>query len=408
MAKKKKIKWLIPAIIIAAVIILIAATSQCTIEEKAISNFTGTGDEDSSGGGGGGGGGNGATDDECDDDETCIDCDAVFKGIVPLGRTGLRMMAIGHWECEDICPDPNDNCVLNPTDEIPIRKYTDPDNPPDCKCLPKKPGDCNWYDANYGEGTDNLQCGGSCPANQICTSWFDKPNNVAHCECLPFEETDDCGFHVEGDITSFVAERVERPPYTPEELQKLCYGRCLDKDEKCVFWLDQEMHPHCECKEAAQDDDDDQNGDQNGEDDEEIYCRDISISSDGSDWWKCLYGTCYDAQEECMYDQVNNNCFCQDKDDCGWHFDLDELPEIIKELAGLSPEERVKWIRDRIDHFCYGDCDSVEDVCKFYEYEGYLMCECIEDYGDIDFGDFPVTGDQCITTRDNLGVCVTR
>lgn len=413
MARKNKMKnflvgyWWV--LIILIVLVLLVATSMCSVEESAIFGTTNDTDGGFIGTGGGGGGGGGAPSGPCPDPEpNCIDCDAKWKGVSPFGKLFTRkidasfdsgsllasdvsvgsarivpMFGFGYWECDDVCPDPGDNCVLNPVDTVPSGGYTDISEPPDCKCLPKLPGECNWYDANYGEGSDNLQCGGSCPTGLTCQSWTVEHVGIDMCDCLKGPQSEICGFHKPDDLlTSFEVSW---------QNAKNCWGWCDDEGDVCTYWKDQNGNPRCDCLEEEPE----------VVDPTETDCWDVRLDSK-TDFWRCFLARC-DNNEECMFDPETISCFCQDPEVCAWHITQEILVK-AREIYERSGMEAVKqWLMDNIDMLCHGGCDNPKEECIVYKDNyGLFKCDCVIQGDDFDNDGLP---DSCPVEG---GVCVVR
>ena len=95
-----------------------------------------------------------------------------------------------HWECYGKCINTDERCVMIPSEEYyEYLKYSW-NNPLECTCLKPSPGECNWYDASYGEGSDNIQCGGSCPTGYRCKSR--SSGSISYCNCELEEQTTPC------------------------------------------------------------------------------------------------------------------------------------------------------------------------------------------------------------------------
>lgn len=216
-------------------IILILLVRGC---EQPFTIDSGTGDGTPSAGSSGGGGGGGSSSSGTtppEDGFQCEDCTAEFVSdpFFQSDRLGIvqRISRIpqGTWECRGSCEyngvaQTDYNCVPNPTNETPEGGYDDYyGEKPECWCLKEEPGQCNWYDSNYGEDYDNLQCGGSCSTGQTCASWTENGKDI--CECVIDEDSQEdipCGFHNvdSGDLTSL--------RYVTE-----CFGSCTVAGDAC-------------------------------------------------------------------------------------------------------------------------------------------------------------------------------
>lgn len=270
---------------------------------------------------GSGGGGSGGTPAPAGGDEGCVgDCPAVWVEDAPIktARSGglldmfkigdiAPILAIGEWNCEGTCKDEDELCIFNPTDVIPDGGYDNPNSPPNCVCLKPAPGSCNFYDANYGVGAENIVCGGSCPLNSQCMKF--NADAVDVCRCLKSYGSDDCGLHYpEQYLQSSSGEYVV--PGTIDEDD--CYGFC-DIATLCTFDYDYDFDtkakvPICYCPESPVD-----NGD-NGDPDYEIRpeCETILNPFSQKD---CDIGACkvllYDVQ--CLFQENKlggNECYC--------------------------------------------------------------------------------------------------
>lgn len=254
MARKKKRKkqplwlwWLLGAL---ALLLLIGGVSYFFGDEGIPFNIGDDGADVTAGGGGGSGGGGGgsAAGDNCEpvwvsdlapmkwrDDfvkevQKVGDIDKVdMEGIV-VNPGVFAGLGSGRYECAGTCANEAKNCMLNPTDNIPEGGFTVPGGEkPDCVCLAPNPGDCNWYDDDYGEDDDmDLKCGGFCKKGD-CESWVE--NGREWCDCLSSEV--ECGFH---DVT-FDGDGIDgflmMLPYSEEQLKEMCYGECYEDHDEC-------------------------------------------------------------------------------------------------------------------------------------------------------------------------------
>jgi len=357
--KQKKTMWVIIAIIAALFIFGGLGGEEYTDEDddNATGSHTGTG------GGGGGGSSSGGETTPPDGGFECVDCETVFlEGNPGIVAGAFREPSFwqrfikpkGHWNCLGTCiyngNDVSDkyNCVLDPTNEIPENGYDDiTGERPDCWCLPKSSGPCNFYDANYGEGIDNLQCGGSCPVGATCNS-FGGPDNNKFCECTTPDSDTKCGFHLDGSI-------IRNPSF--DDYERACYGSC-DLNEECEFWLDQEQRPQCGC---------------GGYQEPKVTCDKVDVS-DGN-WGKCwTQGVC-NVGNECVYNQYTQSCGCQSASGCGWHITIDQAKELQNQFSSLP--EAIKYILSNWQLYCYGTCSSSE-YCQYFQsdYNGRTIHDC--------------------------------
>jgi hypothetical protein len=111
----------------------------------------------------------------------------------------LWVSADREWICTGDCSSPYESCQLVPTDEMPEHGWINPNEPPNCDCLPDTGGDCNWYDLYHGDGSIEAVCGGYCPADKDCISWVDSDSDTAYCKCLDPDDPlppsgDECGW----------------------------------------------------------------------------------------------------------------------------------------------------------------------------------------------------------------------
>lgn len=222
--KKKHMLWIVLAIALGA--LLLFGFKGCSTGLNLGDEFIGGGDETggtSTAGGGGGGGGSTATDD-CGAD--WISDSFPTLNTLWVGEDGLEVDPLitktGHWECVGTCADAGNRCVLEPTNEIPEDGWDSlVGSKPNCVCLTPEGGPCNFYDENYGEDEDDIECGGSCPSDQECVTWGDSVIGSKFCECK-YSDPDDanCGFHFPAGVSekNYVND--------PEEAQKYCYGGC--------------------------------------------------------------------------------------------------------------------------------------------------------------------------------------
>lgn len=329
-----------------------------------------TGDGSGSGGSGGGGGGGSSGDGSAPDGGfVCDTCDTEFlvgnPGVVTSSYTTAPLKYYfpfvvkpeGHWNCVGECVyngvvQSDYNCVIDPTHEIPDGGYDDiTGEQPQCYCLKKNPGSCQWYDANYGGGIDDLQCGGSCPPGEVCTTW--KENGKEVCDCLAEEEEPDCEFHMEDILTGWGDPSLQ-------DYESACYGACPYGDE-CIFWVDKNNQPYCDCDGTPPED--------------EIMCDQIDASNPFNCWTQ---GICANIDNECVYNQYTKNCECQGKDDCGWHITVEQAKQLIEQYGSI--QGALGYIMSNNDLYCYGKCTNVGDKCyasvvqEGFDY--YYDCSC--------------------------------
>ncbi|MBW2710182.1 MAG: hypothetical protein JRD04_13180, partial [Deltaproteobacteria bacterium] len=278
MAKKKKYKpskKVIGMSVLAVLVILFAvfwlvphiSTKMFNSEDY---NYTSNGSIDmSSNGGGSGGGGGGTPATTGDGEDGCVgECPAVWVEDEPMKSTrdgglldffGIDRFLVpaptGEWECEGLCKNEAELCIFDPTDVVPAEGYVDPNIPPNCVCLKPQAGGCNFYDANYGVGDENIICGGSCPYNSQCMIF--PSGEVDVCRCLVSPYGDECGMHYpEQYLKSPSGELVVPNTLTEDD----CYGFCTIANT-CTFDYDFDFDikakiPVCYCPESpAQDPD---------------------------------------------------------------------------------------------------------------------------------------------------------
>lgn len=243
--KMKKEYYLYAAIAVVMLLFLLKPKTEMALLPNA------SGSTPSGGGGGGGGGGDGTTETAPPDDGfICTTCESNFlvgnptlvtnrlSGPSVWNYISPRTKPQGHWNCEGTCMwegavATGYNCVPDPTNEIPENGYDDiTGDRPDCWCLKQNPGECNFYDANFGSGIDNQQCGGSCPVGSVCTSWTDGAKQ--HCECT--EESGgplDCGWQA-------------LSPLLTKTTGGSCYGEC-PSNQVCSVVTSTTRPDECKC-----------------------------------------------------------------------------------------------------------------------------------------------------------------
>lgn len=157
----------------------------------------------------------------------------------------------GTWQCTGKCIynglDVSDkyNCVPEPSSSVPDEGYNEySGEKPQCVCIKKNPGECKFYDSNYGSGTDNLQCGGSCPPGLTCASY--KFNGRQICNCTKPADVVDCGFHFPDSSVTAISGNTE------DDFERACYGWCENtKSNDCKFYMGTGLNglpePKCDC-----------------------------------------------------------------------------------------------------------------------------------------------------------------
>jgi len=249
MAKDKNTIWWIVGII--AIIFILSGTQ--LPQMQSIVNDTATTSSGHGGGGGGGGSGGGDGGTIPDEGFQCDNCESQFLVGNPnfvtetylkptfFQRIGIAPKPQGHWNCIGTCiyngVDLSEtyNCVPDPESEIPDDEFDDiAGEKPDCWCLKKESGPCNWYDSNYGEGLDDYQCGGSCPVGETCTEII-SGTGKKQCECTAEgNHAVGCGFNLP------ISLRVHE--------SETCYGDC-PSGEICTYTpASLTMISDCSCK----------------------------------------------------------------------------------------------------------------------------------------------------------------
>ena len=244
--KKFKVDKKVMALAVVAILALMFAGSKLIHSDIMNINYTyngsGAGADTFSATGGGSGGGGGAPTTTGDDDGCVGECPAVWVEDDPIRtpssgglldffsiKTFMPALTTGEWTCEGLCKNEVELCLFDPTDVIPANGYNNPNNPPDCICLKPQPGACNFYDANYGVGEENIKCGGSCPYNSQCMRYNFGNEDVCRCLYNPYSKN--CGLHYpEQYLQSSTGEFVV--PNSPSEAD--CYGLC-DIATLCTF-----------------------------------------------------------------------------------------------------------------------------------------------------------------------------
>lgn len=318
MTKKKNSKTDYKMFVVILLVLAIFTSSAKVTPDTTHLNDTNDTDTTSPIGGGifmGGGGGGGSTPPAPVDTGCVGECPAVWVedepvkstrgGLLDLFNIQLIPLSTGSWSCEGLCKNEAELCIFNPTDVIPDGGYTNKDNPPECVCLRPQPGACNFYDANYGVGEENIICGGSCPFNSQCMKF--NSGDVDVCRCLNSPYSDECGMHYpEQYLKSSSGELVVPNDLTEDN----CYGYCTIAT-LCTFGYDTDFDikarvPICYCPEL-------QDQDQQDEPDTIIYCESIENPRSQSD---CDVGACTVLMYgvECLFgidkESGNNICYC--------------------------------------------------------------------------------------------------
>ena len=232
---KKTLKYGVPILLILFILALIGIGTVIlpTMDLNQTDNDTngtlaslaGIGDANSGGGAGGG-----TPPASTGDDEGCVgECPSVWVEDEPLLKGGfdffglmtLPPLVTGHWECEGVCHDKSQLCLFNPTDVMPTGWETSPDLPPDCICIEPKSGGCNFYDANYGIGDQNIKCGGNCLEGSMCMRSTFEFKDV--CKCMLPYDSDECGLHYPKQYLGSSTGEFVKPGAITE---KDCYGTC--------------------------------------------------------------------------------------------------------------------------------------------------------------------------------------
>lgn len=346
------------------VLLIIYLVNTKPVGPQSLLNVSG-GTPPSLGGGGGGGGGDGGTTIP-DEGFQCTDCTAnFFEGNAGLITNSYLQPTLinrifpftkprGHWNCDGICTyngvDVSDeyNCVIDPTDQIPEHGYNDiTGEKPECWCLKKNPGSCNWYDANYGQGIDNVQCGGGCPPGQTCTNYT--LNGKANCQCTINDGNDnaDCGWKEEPIITSL----------TKQTTQKVCEGNCPSGQEcKTVPAGETAFNQYdCECITIPPSD--------------HTPCDQVKVSH----WTDCwTQGVCPITTESCTYNVKSNGCECKDGKDCTLHL-TNEQVEQAKRYVYFDFLQQIVAQYPKL--YCYGTCSTSSQICGLDTSYGCLCSE---------------------------------
>lgn len=271
--KNQKILLIVGSVLV--ILFLLSQSKNMSVTD--IGNASSGGTSTSGGGGGGGGGGGDGGGVTPPDGFVCETCDAQFLVGNPTFvtdnyvRPGLEdylpflPKKQGHWNCIGPCTyqgvdvSATFNCVIDPTAEIPEGGYDSiVGEQPDCVCLKRNPGECNWYDANFGEGIDNLQCGGSCPPGERCVSGT--ANGKDQCRCTKDDAVVECGFHfVDGNGDSYELSSTALSGLSEQDFIDACSGWCEDTQsmENCVYWRNSTDYgntwtPACSCRQGQE------------------------------------------------------------------------------------------------------------------------------------------------------------